>query len=129
MEGLRVVQKNDTFTVRSDVFAFGILLVTLISRRVAVDTRDRDDAINMWVLREFKSRRSIVHQNLVGDPDFDPLDGTIITQLAIQYIEDKPKKQPNMKKVIECLVTLRVVQEHDKEVNSFYRNNSNQESS
>jgi len=94
-----------------------------------VDTRDRDDAINMWVLREFKSGRSVVHQTLVGDPGFDPLDGTIITQLAIQCIEDKPKKRPNMKEVIECLETLRGVQEHDKEVNSFYRNNSNQESS
>ncbi|KAK4739880.1 hypothetical protein R3W88_003577 [Solanum pinnatisectum] len=74
-----------------DVFACGILLVNLISRRVVVDTRNRDDAINMWVLREFKSGRSVVHQNLVGDQGFDPLYGTIITQLAIQCIEDKPR--------------------------------------
>ncbi|XP_049350409.1 probable serine/threonine-protein kinase PBL15 [Solanum verrucosum] len=125
IDGSLVTHGPDTFTVRSDVFAFGILLVNLISKRVVVDTRDRDDAINMWVLREFKSGRSVVHQTLVGDPGFDPLDGTIITQLAIQCIEDKPKKRPNMKEVIECLETLRVVQEHDKEVNSFYRNNSN----
>ncbi|KAK6805565.1 hypothetical protein RDI58_003350 [Solanum bulbocastanum] len=98
----------------SDVFAFGILLINLISTRIVVDTRDRDDAINMWVLREFKSGRSVVHQNLVGDQGFDSLNGTIITQLAIQCREDKPKKRPNMKEVIECLETLRVVQEHDK---------------
>lgn len=112
-----VTHGPDAFTVRSDVFAFGILLLNLISKRVVVNGKDSETVtLDTWALTEFNPGRSLVHQSLEGDPGFDLRDGARITELAVQCLEEQPKKRPNMKKVVESLEALSVVKEHGEEI-------------
>ncbi|KAK4739881.1 hypothetical protein R3W88_003578 [Solanum pinnatisectum] len=108
---------TDTFSVKSEIFAFGVLLLNFISKRVVEYGNPLDRALDLWALKEFKPGCSLVHQSLVGDPGFDPLDGAAITELAKQCVEEQPKKRPNMKEVVVRLEGLRVVQEHGEEIN------------
>lgn len=100
---------TDTFSVKSDVFAFGVLLLNFISKRVVEYGNPLDRALDLWALKEFKPGCSLVHQSFVGDPGFDHLDGVAITELAKHCVEEQPKKRPNMKEVVARLEDLHVV--------------------
>lgn len=53
-----------------------------------------------------------MHQSLEDDPDFDPRDGPKMTDLAMQCLDEKEKKRPLMKEVVNRLEALHVVQQH-----------------
>lgn len=100
----------DTFSVKSDVFAFGVLLLNFISKKVVEKGNPVDnEVLDLWALKEFKPGCSLVHQSFVGDPGFGHLDAVAITELAKRCVEDRPKKRPNMKEVVACLENLHVV--------------------
>ncbi|TMX04975.1 hypothetical protein EJD97_003760 [Solanum chilense] len=101
---------TDTFSVKSDVFAFGVLLLNFITKRVVEKGNPVDnEVLDLWALKEFKPGCSLVHQSFVGDPGFDHLDAVAITELAKRCVEDRPKKRPNMKEVVARLENLHVV--------------------
>lgn len=101
---------TDTFSVKSDVFAFGVLLLNFISKKVVEKGNPVDnEVLDLWALKEFKPGCSLVHQSFVGDPGFGHLDAVAITELAKRCVEDRPKKRPNMKEVVACLENLHVV--------------------
>ncbi|XP_058190827.1 probable serine/threonine-protein kinase PBL15 isoform X1 [Rhododendron vialii] len=99
----------------SDVFSFGVVLLGTIAKRVLElkeivlsDTPLTDE----WAKIEYKDGCSLVHRSLAEDPYFEESDGTKITTLGMQCIDDNPERRPTMKEAVERLKSLLVVQRH-----------------
>ncbi|KAK6919592.1 hypothetical protein RJ641_015496 [Dillenia turbinata] len=109
-------------TDKCDVFAFGVLLLGLIAKRVYTE-EDRlcgKPFVYEWAQSNYKPRKSIfgifgqsrdclVHQSFGADATYDPCDGFEITKIAMQCVEYDPMKRPNMMEVCESLQRLLVV--------------------
>ncbi|XP_073157955.1 probable serine/threonine-protein kinase PBL1 [Henckelia pumila] len=97
-----------------DVFAFGTILLSLISKKVYTEEDRLSDTpnVNDWALEEYYSNLelcSLVHESLSAESDFDPLDGRRITALGIQCLHDPGDSRPTMKQVVKRLLRLKVV--------------------
>ncbi|XP_058188700.1 L-type lectin-domain containing receptor kinase VIII.1-like isoform X2 [Rhododendron vialii] len=122
--------ESGNWSDKTDVFAYGILLLGLIAKRRAYDTsldsrRGMNDGNTTyyWALKEynahsqskvwgkFKKRKpkSLVHKSFEMDPYFDAGDGITITKLAMDCVGDDPKQRPTMKQVVCCLRELNAV--------------------
>lgn len=116
------------FSVKQDVFAFGVILLNLISKRVYdVETRGKTAAdIYEWALGEFHAfeelldqssdwknvKFSLVHQSLIADPDFEPADEEKVSTLLIECMRSKLSERPTMKQIVRSLLKLKVVNKH-----------------
>ncbi|KAG8372817.1 hypothetical protein BUALT_Bualt12G0106500 [Buddleja alternifolia] len=109
---------------KQDVFAFGVILVSLISKEVYTED-DRQGSLPFvyeWAWREFeayesdidmeKPEFSLVHKNLAEGPDFCLGDGHKITALALKCVNRDECERPNMKQVVRSLLKLEVVKQH-----------------
>ncbi|CAK7324773.1 unnamed protein product [Dovyalis caffra] len=83
--------KEGKWSDKCDVFSFGVLLLSLISKRV--DTKG-DDAPDTPSVFEWAKRD----------------DGIRIAKLAMQCVKNDPQKRPTMKQVVRYLGNLRAVQ-------------------
>lgn len=122
--------ESGIWTDKTDVFAYGIVLLGLIAKRRAYDkSLDSRRGMNdgnttyCWALKEYNTKphskfwgkfkkrkpKSLVHKSFEMDPYFDADDGIKITKLAMDCIGDDPKKRPTMKKVVCCLRELNAV--------------------
>ncbi|KAK8489952.1 hypothetical protein V6N13_099868 [Hibiscus sabdariffa] len=114
----------DHWYEESDVWAFGVVLLGLISKRVfivedhAEEYSIRSDSllIDLWAVKEHERRRllygdkaSLVHENLEVDCGFEPIDGIEITKLAMQCIEYFFEDRPTMEQVVQRLSELHVL--------------------
>lgn len=95
------------YNVKYDVYAFGVLLFNLISKRALDQEKYKGSAIDKWAVNEYKHRRSYVDQSLQDDTYFDRRDGRKITELVRQCMDKEQKKRPEMKEVFERLKGLR----------------------
>lgn len=114
---------KDTWSEYSDVYSFGMLLVSLITKRVCSAEHDpEDNCIYWWLENEYDERMermlvsgfegfkfSLVHESLEQDPSFCFSDGLALTKLAMHCIMDDPDKRPTMKLVTKALLKLRIV--------------------
>ncbi|OMO63588.1 hypothetical protein COLO4_32312 [Corchorus olitorius] len=101
--------------VYHDVYSFGLVLVELITKRITSEdeiilkgvkpTRD-------WVKEEHKPGYSLVCQSLRNQSGYDPSDGLMITELAMDCINDAPPERPTIETVVERLENLSVVKSH-----------------
>ncbi|XP_073157665.1 probable serine/threonine-protein kinase PBL28 [Henckelia pumila] len=107
-----------TWSLQQDVFAFGTILMSLISKRVYTEEdRLSDDKpnVNEWAWDEYDHnsiRCSLVHESLAADRNFDPFDGFTITRLGIQCLQEPSYYRPTMKQVVKRLLALKVVKRH-----------------
>lgn len=62
------------WSLKSDVYAFGIVLLSLMSKRVVDWKNARNTHVGLWAAREYKRGCSLVHQSFEADRDFDPRD-------------------------------------------------------
>lgn len=114
---------------KSDVFAYGVVLLGLICKRVCTEEDRLSPApapcVYEWAENEYKrskrakgSRSSLVDESLKENLLFKFEDGLKITKLAMQCIKRNPNRRPSMKQVVSCLLKLHIVQ-HDKEAVGF----------
>ncbi|KAK3012913.1 hypothetical protein RJ639_008327 [Escallonia herrerae] len=105
------------WSTKSDIFAFGVLLLNLITKRVDRQEERGSDRpfVYEWAQKVYDddtgklSRRSLVHGSLEADPLYIKTDGAKITKLAIQCVEDDPKDRPTIKQVVRSLMKLQIV--------------------
>ncbi|KAL3724174.1 hypothetical protein ACJRO7_036229 [Eucalyptus globulus] len=114
---------------KTDVFAYGVVLLGLICKRVCTEEDRLSPApapcVYEWAENEYKqskrakgSRSSLVDESLKENLLFKFEDGLKITKLAMQCIKRNPNRRPSMKQVISCLLKLHIVQ-LDKEAVGF----------
>lgn len=109
---------------KQDVFAFGVILVSLISKRAYTEEHRQGGVpfIYKWALGEsetFKScsdmkntQFSLVHESLQPDSDFCVGDGHKISMLALECVNRVEAERPTMKQVCRSLLKLEVVKHH-----------------
>lgn len=114
------------WTEAADVFAYGVVLLALISNEIVIERDEDPDSLFAyeWAKDEYEERQStscfgggkcsLVHASLVEDPFFYPSDGRKITKLAMQCVEDQRYNRPTMDQVVKCLLKLRVVRRYAK---------------
>ncbi|XP_047334132.1 G-type lectin S-receptor-like serine/threonine-protein kinase B120 [Impatiens glandulifera] len=80
-----------TWTSKSDVFAFGVMLVSMLSKRVITDEFEEEFKNNAgpypgeWASRKYEIDKSIVHMSLERDSGFSYADGQVLSLLAVNY--------------------------------------------
>ncbi|KAK6137914.1 hypothetical protein DH2020_028348 [Rehmannia glutinosa] len=111
---------------KQDVFAFGVILVSLISKRVYTE-EDRQAGtpfVYEWAIRESEAYEksegdmkntnfSLVHKSLAAECDLlCPADAHKITMLALECVNKAEHERPTMKQVFRSLRKLEVVKQH-----------------
>ncbi|OMP02697.1 leucine-rich repeat receptor-like serine/threonine-protein kinase [Corchorus olitorius] len=109
-----------------DVFAFGIILIGLIAKKVfivedySIEYGVCEDAtfVDEWATEEYERRKSmvgdmvsLVHESLEVDPDFQSIDGVEATKLAMQCLEPELYDRTYSDELVEQLLKLHVLQD------------------
>ncbi|KAK6144805.1 hypothetical protein DH2020_021625 [Rehmannia glutinosa] len=116
---------SGVFSDKQDVYAFGTIFLSLISKRVYTE-EDRQNSAPcrvVWAWESFyadddsetevkKPKFSLVHQSLVAESDYDPADGHKITMLAMECTDNDVSVRPTMKQVVRSLLKLKVVKKN-----------------
>ncbi|KAK3009277.1 hypothetical protein RJ639_014320 [Escallonia herrerae] len=111
--------ESGRWSVKCDVYSYGILLLSLIGKRVVDKVRGYETAVDVWAKKEYKPKKSffkrkerfsLVHNSLQEESTYDISDGYKITELAMSCVECFPVRRPTMQKVSEDLQALHVVQ-------------------
>ncbi|XP_065849814.1 uncharacterized protein [Euphorbia lathyris] len=107
---------------RCDVFSYGVVLLSLISKRIY---KDDGDCINVSLVYELgknehkqhnsvasfgKLKSSLMHPSLELEPDFHFNDAIEITNLALLCVEYDPQKRPTMDQVVRYMQNMHIVQ-------------------
>ncbi|KAK9287045.1 hypothetical protein L1049_015453 [Liquidambar formosana] len=112
------------WSVKCDVYSYGVLLLSLIAQRV-IDKKHPETSVDIWAQNEYKTPIlysggnagfSLVHKSLEKESNYDALDGSIITKLAMRCLEFSPLQRPTMKEIIRCLQDLCDRQSHSEAV-------------
>ncbi|KAL3502836.1 hypothetical protein ACH5RR_037285 [Cinchona calisaya] len=109
---------------KTDVFAFGMLLLSLMMKRaVSVEDLkfsaknnldcDENDESNEILQATKRLKYSLVHESFGLQSYFCASDGPEITQLAIECVQPPANGQLSMKDVVKRLWELEIVQKHD----------------
>ncbi|KAG8387131.1 hypothetical protein BUALT_Bualt03G0221400 [Buddleja alternifolia] len=106
---------------KQDVFAFGVILLSLISKKVYTEENRQAGVpfVYQWARKEYESAVemekpmfSLVHESLAKEPVFCPADGHKITMLALECVNGGVDQRPTMKQVYRSLKKLEVVKGH-----------------
>ncbi|OWM91040.1 hypothetical protein CDL15_Pgr023373 [Punica granatum] len=114
----------------SDIFAFGILVLTLISKR-AYDPEEEEFYhelhLHVWAEEQYErrikrvgrnkrcpkySKFSLVHKSLLSSKGFSGRDGFTLTKLAMQCVDNSFCERPSINEVVDSLLKLRTVRRH-----------------
>ncbi|KAH0746413.1 hypothetical protein KY285_008070 [Solanum tuberosum] len=91
---------NVTETLKDDVYAFGILLLRLIT-----NNKNIEGPYHWWILEELQGgKRSIVDKSVLLNCDGVLACG--ITKLAAECLDEDPNARPDMKNVFDRLTNL-----------------------
>lgn len=129
-----------TWSEKGDVFAFGVVLLGLITKKVIYDPENIKSfdktCLHKWahekyrgknksVMQRFgksimrhigKSKRSLVDHDFEEEEGFYSRDGSKITKLAMRCVNYCRLKRPTMEEVVDCLLDLDVIDEHEEEL-------------
>lgn len=101
---------------KSDVFAYGVVLLGLIMKTVYTDEDRKNHLPFVYELAHDKLKSelssSLVHQSLEEEHFFNPMDGILLTKLAMQCVDHDPQKRPSMKQVVKSLRELCIFIHH-----------------
>ncbi|MED6172474.1 putative serine/threonine-protein kinase pix13 [Stylosanthes scabra] len=100
--------------VKSDVYAFGVVLVEMLTGLRAFDRRRSIEQHNLtdWIkpyLHDRRKLKSIMDSRLEGK--YPSKAAFRIAQLSLRCLETKPKQRPSMKEVLESLERLHAANE------------------
>ncbi|XP_012830658.1 PREDICTED: probable receptor-like protein kinase At5g56460 [Erythranthe guttata] len=115
---------QDDCSNKKDVFAFGVILLSLISKRVYTE-EDRQSGLPTvyeWALGQcqaFESysemrdaKFSLVHKSMASESEFCGEDGHKITMIALECVNGVQSERPAMKQVFRALRKLEVVKDN-----------------
>ncbi|CAM8946103.1 unnamed protein product [Rhodiola kirilowii] len=116
---------NGKWSEKCDVFAYGVVLLSLISKKVVVDKPKKinpEPFLYEWAHTKYQKQSaeqifegckfSLVHKSLEAEPLFSMVDGVLLTKLAMQCVDYNPLKRPTMKQVVGRLRKLSIIQNH-----------------
>uniref|UniRef100_A0A7N0V8Q8 Protein kinase domain-containing protein n=1 Tax=Kalanchoe fedtschenkoi TaxID=63787 RepID=A0A7N0V8Q8_KALFE len=114
---------NGKWSEKCDVFAFGVVLLGLISKKVVLDEAKKTNPepfLYEWAYSEYQMKEqelkfdvckfSLVHRCLEEEPLFSFQDGVKLTVLAMQCVDFNPLMRPTMKQVVQRLRKLCIIQ-------------------
>ncbi|KAJ4825250.1 hypothetical protein Tsubulata_043751 [Turnera subulata] len=114
------IHDDGSFDRKCDVEAFGVVLLSLISKRMFVN----EEGASEWAKEEYKARLSVpgssrsqcllVNQSFMTERGFNSRDGIKITKLAMRCMDFC--RLPTMKKVVKRLMKLHAVQNYGDEL-------------
>ncbi|KAL7126300.1 hypothetical protein ABFS83_14G176900 [Erythranthe nasuta] len=115
---------EDECSNKQDVFAFGVILLSLISKRVYTD-EDRQSGLPTvyeWASGQceaFESysemrdaKFSLVHKSIAAESEFCGDDGHKVTMIALECVNRVQSERPKMKQVFRGLRKLEVVKKN-----------------
>lgn len=94
----------------SDVYSYGVVLLELITRKMAVDPRFTEDADIVGWVRSLWSNAANINEILDPDLEGELLNSTIKEQVvdvllvALRCTENDPSKRPTMRDVVKQLL-------------------------
>ncbi|KAL3834463.1 hypothetical protein ACJIZ3_009199 [Penstemon smallii] len=103
------------WTMRSDVFNFGVILLELITKHTCDDLGPCSNKFINYYARKFYRgllskakdgvdvKCSYVQSLLQADPDFDVEDGTELTMIALDCVKYRRPERPDMEEVLSIL--------------------------
>nr|XP_043620333.1 wall-associated receptor kinase 2-like [Erigeron canadensis] len=102
--------ESGQFTAKSDVYAFGVVLTELLTRRKAISSVDSDEGLIPRFQNVMKHNRviEILDKQIMQEACIDDL--VIVTKLAKRCIKRNAKKRPSMNEVVADLDKIRLVQ-------------------
>ncbi|KAK9673149.1 hypothetical protein RND81_12G149500 [Saponaria officinalis] len=117
---------------QSDIFAFGVLLMSLICKK------DMVSVIRNFIFKHFedryKSESSLVHESFASHPSFDHNDGLKLTAMAFACLGlDHLLSRPSASDIVEQLQSLSLFSDIStdvtaKVIDSYYTNNERKSS-
>lgn len=120
----------DNYSPLIDVYAFGSILINLMSKRVynIEDGDTLDSKVTDWAREKYYEydeayedadsntkipKFSIVHESLTADPDFVKADEHKMSMLAVECTHGWTEvRRPTIKQVLRRLLKLKVVKQH-----------------
>lgn len=92
-------------TTKSDVYAFGALLLEVACGRRPVEVKALPEEMTLvdWVWDKYREGRllAVVDPKLRGD--FDEVEAAMVLKLGVMCSNNEPKQRPSMKQVVRCL--------------------------
>ncbi|XP_065850003.1 uncharacterized protein [Euphorbia lathyris] len=125
LQGCFAIPGPGRWSDRCDVFSYGVVLLSLISKRIYKDDGDCTDVPLVYELVKNENKQhnsaasfgkfksSLMHRSLELEPDFHFNDAIEITQLALLCVECDPQKRPTMDQVVGYLQKMHIVQDND----------------
>ncbi|XP_047337104.1 G-type lectin S-receptor-like serine/threonine-protein kinase At1g61360 [Impatiens glandulifera] len=101
-----------TWTKKSDVYAFGVMLLSLVSKKIITEEMYCMGEISVceWAHEKYELCESLVHESLQEDPCFYDVDGKKFSMIGVLCTSDKCQDRPSIKEVVNKLLHLRVLQ-------------------
>ncbi|XP_047335926.1 probable serine/threonine-protein kinase PBL11 [Impatiens glandulifera] len=101
-----------TWTKKSDVYAFGVMLLSLVSKKITTDEMwlMGEISVSEWEHEKYELCESLVHESLLADPCFYDVDGKKLSMIGVLCTSYKCQDRPSMKEVVNKLLHLRVLQ-------------------
>ncbi|KAL9683618.1 hypothetical protein QQ045_015442 [Rhodiola kirilowii] len=117
--------RNGKWSEKCDVFAYGVVLLCLISKKVVEDKPKQinpEPFLYEWAHTKYQKKitgkefegckYSLVHTGFEAESFFCMTDGVILTKLAMKCLDYNPMKRPTMKQVVGILSKLSIIQNH-----------------
>ncbi|OMP03647.1 protein kinase APK1B, chloroplastic-like protein [Corchorus capsularis] len=113
---------GDGWFLPRDVYSFGALLLSIITKRVVNKYRPQNTIMSHdWAQNAYEEEKAVCQKEseysiacgtLKQDPAYDARDGHVVTVLGMQCMEFEPERRPTMKDICKRLQSLRVVKQY-----------------
>ncbi|XP_047335920.1 serine/threonine-protein kinase BIK1-like [Impatiens glandulifera] len=124
-------------TKKSDIFAFGVMLLSLITKRLTIRNVNRENGtcsddpfLEDWAYEEYMGGKSFVHPSFQENRGFYVGDGCKLSKLALSCSSHSREDRPTIKKVVKSFLELQVFKKSrqledepamNEVVNSFFK--------
>ncbi|OMP04072.1 hypothetical protein COLO4_09980 [Corchorus olitorius] len=119
---LQMCMTGDGWLLPRDVYSFGALLLSIITKRVVNKYRLQNTIMSHdWAQNAYEEEKALCHKEsecsiacgtLKQNPAYNARDGHVVTLLGMQCMEFKLERRPTMKDICKRLQSLRVVKQY-----------------